>query len=205
MSKKKYIIAITSLSLVIVALVGAVVGILAATSATVTSNLYVAYTPTQDVIGTVTASYLKKGGNKTQIGTKSWAYKSAAGTNTMDATGLTIDDTNNYIIFEFLFKNDATSGNDQSKYMKVTETGSPASSLTVAKKYSNSALTTLSDSEFNNLQDKTNSVLKNIVNGTPAYIYIMVSIKTAGVSGSWGSASQNAFSFKLEASPTQFS
>ena len=205
MSKKKYIIAITSLSLVIVALVGAVVGILAATSVTVTSNLYVAYTPTKDVIGTVTASYLKKGGSKTQIGTKSWKYRDPAGTNAMNITNLTIDDTNNYIIFEFLFKNDASSGNDQSKYMKVTETGSPTSSLTVAKKYSNSALTTLSDTEFKNLQDKTNSVLKNIVNGTPAYIYIMVSIKTAGVPGSWGSATANAFTFNLEASPTQFS
>lgn len=205
MSKKKYIIAITSLSLVIVALVGAVVGILAATSVRVTSNLYVAYTPTQDVIGTVTASYLKKGGNKSQIGTKSWGYGDPAGTNAMNVTNLTIDDTNNYIIFEFLFQNDATSDNKQSKYMKVTETGSPASSLTVAKKYSNSALTTLSDSEFNKLQDKTNSVLKNIVKGTPAYIYIMVSIKTAGVPGSWGSATANAFTFNLEASPTQFS
>lgn len=205
MSKKKYIIAITSLSLVIVALVGAVVGILAATSVTVTSNLYVAYTPTKDVIGTVTASYLKKGGNKNQIGTKSWGYRDPAGTNAMNVTNLTIDDTNNYIIFEFLFQNDATSDNKQSKYMKVTETGSPASSLTVAKKYSNSALTTLSDTEFNNLQDKTNSVLKNIVNGTPAYIYIRVSIKTAGVPGTWGDASANAYTFKLEASPTQFS
>ena len=111
MSKKKYIIAITSLSLVIVALVGAVVGILAATQVNVNSKLYVTYTPVNHVMATVNASYTIGGSTKAIGAETNFTYGSSTATGTFNKTDIKLDDTNTYVIFAFSFRNNATASN----------------------------------------------------------------------------------------------
>ncbi|MGN0798405.1 MAG: hypothetical protein ACI4L7_02455 [Christensenellales bacterium] len=204
MSKKKYMIAIVSLSLIIVALVGAVIGIWAATQQTVNSKLYVSYTPSKDVIAKVNASYSINGATSaTAIGSQqSFTYGSSGTTAALDKTNLTLTDSAPYIIFAFSFQNSATSSNTYSKYLNIAETSNPAvSNMTVSKKYSTTAMTTpMNKTNFTSLTDGSNTVLKNIQYGNTVYIYVMVEITTKGVPAYWGSTSANSFSFVLTAS-----
>ena len=215
MSKKKYIIAITSLSLVIVALVGAVVGIWAATQQTVNSKLYVSYTPTKDVIATVSAEYSLAGATASSIGSQSWTYNQATVQKQLDKTNLTLTDTNSYIIFHFTFRNDAIAadtgtgeiGNTQSKYLQIGEQSSPAvSNMTVSKKYvtdKNKIAAPMTTAKFDSATDGGVALLKNIDCGTTIHIYVRVSITTKGKPAYWGSTSNNSFAFTLTAGPTQ--
>ena len=213
MSKKKYIIAITSLSLVIVALLGVVAAIWAATSTTVSSKLYVSYTPTKDVIASVSAEYATAGGSAVSIGSQSWSYGQETSTSTsLDKTNLTLTDTNDYIIFHFTFTNNAESsgtGNTQSRYLQIKETSSPAvSNMTPDKKYvtaANAIAAPMTSAKFDSATDGGVALLKNIDYGTTIHIYVRVKITTKGKPASWGSTSANSFSFALTAGPSKVS
>ena len=201
MSKKKYIIAITSLSLVIVALVGAVVGILAATSVSVSSKLYVTYTPVNHVMATVNTI----GGSTNAIGAETnFTYGSSTATGAFNKTDIELTDTNTYVIFAFSFRNNATASNgSESLYLHVTTPTVPTSTtMNVATKYATTALGTINNTEFNKLTDAGSRTLANIGSGSTVYMYTMVSIQS-GKKGTWGSTSNTAFAFTLSATKTQ--
>ena len=195
-NNKKLIIAITSLCLVVVAAVAAVVGILAATSVNVNSKLYVTYTPAEHVMATVTSSYTI-GGSTTSLGSSTFNYGGTAKSAAFNKTDIELDDTNTYVIFAFSFRNNAGADNTNSQYLHVSIPTTPTgTNMTVATKYATSALGTISNTTFNNLTDAGSSKLANIGIGSTVYMYTMVSIKS-GLQGSWGNASGNVFSFTL--------
>ena len=203
-NNKKLIIAITSLCLVVVAAVAAVVGILAATQVNVNSKLYVTYTPTAQVIATASASYAVNGGSTTPINSATYNYNGAATSTALDKTNITLDDTNTYVIFMFSFKNNAVAANTNSKVLKVTVPSTPAATNmnvnTKYKKGTSAPLTSLTKTNFNNLADATDATaIQSIGIGETGYMYVMVEIQP-GKQGSWGNASSNTFSFALSAS-----
>ena len=203
-NNKKLIIAITSLCLVVVAAVAAVVGILAATQVNVNSKLYVTYTPTAQVIATASASYAVNGGSTTSINSATYNYNGAATSTALDKTNITLDDTNTYVIFMFSFKNNAVAANTNSKVLKVTVPSTPAATNmnvnTKYKKGTSAPLASLTKTNFNNLADATDATaIQSIGIGETGYMYVMVEIQP-GKQGSWGSASANTFAFQLSAS-----
>ena len=198
MSKKKYIIAITSLSLVIVALLGVVAAIWAVTQANVNSKLYVTYTPVNHVMATVNASYTI-GGSTNAIGAETtFTYGGSTATGAFNKTDIKLDDTNTYVIFAFSFRNNATASNgSESLYLHVTTPTVPTSTtMNVATKYTTKALGTINNSTFGSLTDAGSSTLANIGSGSTVYMYTMVSIQS-GKKGTWGSTSTTAFAFTL--------
>ncbi|MGN0798402.1 MAG: hypothetical protein ACI4L7_02440 [Christensenellales bacterium] len=200
MTKKKLIITITSLCLVVVAAVAAVVGILAATQVNITSSLKVTYTPTPQVIATVSARYSLKGDSAaTPINnTVITEYTSTTSDYTLDLTNVTLDDTKTYVVFEFKFKNDAVVGNTNSKTLHVAVAGTPTvSNMTVTTRYSASEVD-LTDTAVKGISDANtvDSVLKNIGLNSEGYMYVLVE-RTEGIAGSWEAAS---FAFTLTAS-----
>ena len=203
-NNKKLIIAITSLCLVVVAAVAAVVGILAATQVNVNSKLYVTYTPTAQVIATASASYAVNGGSTTSINSATYNYNGAATSTALDKTNITLDDTNTYVIFMFSFKNNAVAANTNSKVLKVTVPSTPAATNmnvnTKYKKGTSAPLASLTKTNFNNLADATDATaIQSIGIGETGYMYVMVEIQP-GKQGSWGNAESNTFQFVLSAS-----
>ncbi len=205
-NNKKLIIAITSLCLVVVAAVAAVVGILAATQVNVNSKLYVTYTPTAQVIATASASYAVNGGTTTPINSATYNYNGAATSAALDKTNIKLDDTNTYVIFMFSFKNNAETANTNSKVLKVTVPSTPsATNMNVNTKYKKGTGTTaplasLTKTNFNNLADATDATaIQSIGIGETGYMYVMVEI-VPGKQGSWGDAKNNTFQFTLSAS-----
>lgn len=199
MTKKKLIITITSLCLVVVAAVAAVVGILAATQVTVSSSLKVTYTPTKQVIADVTASYSKKGdAEKTQIGTTQLRYTTAVSEYTYSLANITLDDTTTYVVFEFKFENKAEADNTNSKTLHVAVAGTPeVKNMTVTTRYSSSpvALTDTAVKEIS-AANTVESTLKNIGLTETGYMYVLVE-RVEAKAGSWNAAS---YVFTLDAS-----
>ena len=201
-NNKKLIIAITSLCLVVVAAVAAVVGILAATQVNVNSKLYVTYTPGEHVMSTVTASYTV-GGSTTSLGSSTFSYGGTATSKSFDKTDIVLNDTNTYVIFAFSFKNNAGADNTNSQYLHVSVPTTPeGSNMTAVTKYATTALSTISNTTFNSLTDAGSSKLANIGIGSTVYMYTMVSIKS-GLQGSWGNSSGNVFAFTLTTTAAQ--
>ncbi|MGN0798403.1 MAG: hypothetical protein ACI4L7_02445 [Christensenellales bacterium] len=203
-NNKKLIIAITSLCLVVVAAVAAVVGILAATQVNVNSKLYVTYTPTAQVIATASASYAINGGTTTSINSATYNYGGTTTSTALDKTNIALDDTNTYVIFMFTFKNNAETANTNSKVLKITVPETPsATNMNVTTKYkkaTSAPLASLTKTNFTNLADATDATaIQSIGIGETGYMYVMVEIQ-AGKQGSWGSASANTFAFQLSAS-----
>ena len=204
-NNKKLIIAITSLCLVVVAAVAAVVGILAATQVNVNSKLYVTYTPTAQVIATASASYAINGGTTNAINSATYNYGGTTTSTALDKTNITLDDTNTYVIFMFSFKNNAVAANTNSKVLKVTVPSTPAATnMNVNTKYKKGTGTTaplasLTKTNFNNLADATDATaIQSIGIGETGYMYVMVEIQP-GKQGSWGDAKNNTFAFQLTA------
>ena len=200
-NNKKLIIAITSLCLVVVAAVAAVVGILAATQVNVNSKLYVTYTPAEHVMATVTSSYTT-GGKTTSIGSSTFNYGGSTSSAAFDKTDIVLNDSNTYVIFAFSFKNNAGADNTNSQYLHVSIPTTPnGTNMTAVTKYATTPLSTISNGTFNSLTDAGSSKLANIGIGSTVYMYTMVSIK-AGLQGSWGNASGNVFAFTLTTTAT---
>lgn len=208
MSKKKYIIAITSLSLVIVALVGAVIGIWAATQVTVTSKLSVSYTPSTAVVAQVNAFYRKQGGNKTSIGsTLNYDYSTSMNSTKSDAISdqsLTLDDTTTWVIYGFSFKNTVNAAaNPAAAILDVIVTNNSATtgSMEVVVRYTTTAIAdaSITPTEVGKLTDQTGTSLQNLASGSTGYMYVSIS-RVAGAKGTFGtSGSGSTFSFKLSA------
>ncbi len=198
MTKKKLIITITSLCLVVVAAVAAVVGILAATQVNITSSLKVTYTPTKQVIADVTASYSKKGDpSATQIGTTQLRYTTATSEYTYSLANITLDDTTTYVVFEFKFENKAEADNTNSKTLHVAVAGTPeVKNMTVTTRYSTEAVA-LTDQAVKGIEDTNTatSVLKNIGLGGTGYMYVLVE-RVEAKAGSWNAAN---YVFTLDA------
>ena len=202
-NNKKLIIAITSLCLVVVAAVAAVVGILAATQVNVNSKLYVTYTPTAQVIATASASYAINGGTTNAINSATYNYGGATTSTALDKTNITLDDTNTYVIFMFTFKNNAVAANTNSKVLKITVPETPsATNMNVTTKYkkgTSAPLASLTKTNFTNLASATDpTAIQSIGIGETGYMYVMVEIQ-AGKQGSWGDAKNNTFAFQLTA------
>ena len=200
MTKKKLIITITSLCLVVVAAVAAVVGIIAATNVGINSNLSVSYTPGAEVIATVKGEYSVAGAAATKINETSFAYGDTKTTAAIDQAAVNLTDTNKYVIFAFTFKNDATTDNTNSAVLvvKVTD-NSEANKMTASVKYTKTAITAMNEEAFGNVTHSA-TALDSIGVGETGYVYVMVKIQD-GVKGTWGtkSGADNTFQFALTA------
>ena len=202
MTKKKLIITITSLCLVVVAAVAAVVGILAATNVTISSSLKVTYTPDPHVIATVTANYQVENGSVTEIGNHSYRYNQVQSTtDVLDLEEIKLNDTNKYVVFEFKFQNDAVADNQQSRQLHVAVAGGPeATKMTVTTRYSKTAktLTDIEGIKSISAENTAASVLGNIPygeTGNVGYMYVVVE-RQEGIAGSWQGAN---YTFTLTA------
>ena len=201
MTKKKLIITITSLCLVVVAAVAAVVGIIAATNVGINSNLSVSYTPGANVIATVKGEYAVNGGTPATINQTSFEYGTTTTTAAIDQAAINLTDTNTYVIFAFSFKNDATADNTNSAVLSVVTTdNSAADKMTATVKYTKTALATLDKAAFDGATDAGTAALGEINIGETGYVYVMVEIQS-GVKGTWGtkSGADNTFQFALTA------
>lgn len=201
MTKKKLIITITSLCLVVVAAVAAVVGIIAATNVGINSNLSVSYTPGAEVIATVKGEYSVAGAaDATLINETSFVYGDTNTTAAIDQAAVNLTDTNKYVIFAFTFKNDATTDNTNSAVLTVKVTdNSEANKMTASVKYTKTAITAMNEAAFGNVTHSA-TALDSIGVGETGYVYVMVKIQD-GVKGSWGtkSGADNTFQFALTA------
>lgn len=205
MTKKKLIITITSLCLVVVAAVAAVVGILAATNVSITSSLKVTYTPGPEVIATVKGEYAVNGAKATTIGSQSFAYGGQQEDYAINLNEIQLTDTNKYVIFAFSFQNDAITANTNSQVLHVVVPSVPgATNLTVTPKYkkvsteSGAPLTSLTKTAFEGLTDADSSAnITSIGIGETGYMYVMVEIQS-GKQGLW--EANTGFSFTLTAS-----
>ncbi len=216
MTKKKLIITITSLCLVVVAAVAAVVGILAATQSHLNTQVKVTYTPNPNVIAKIGARYGKNGLTDSEnvvtlLDDTDITYTT---TNTEWTIGSTDKEIklgevagsveNPYIVFEFSFKNTAKQNQDQSKYLTVAmENGFVTNNMTATLYYSAKAAEDLKKSTIENLKE-TAAVLQNIEgNGTntAAYVYILVEAKL-GETGSYGTLAGQTLKFNLTAKAT---
>lgn len=199
MTKKKLIITITSLCLVVVAAVAAVVGILAAQQVNITSSLKVTYTPTPQVIATVSARYSVKGDaspsaiNNTVI----TEYTTTTSDYTLDLTNVTLDDTKTYVVFEFKFQNNAVEDNTNSKTLHVAVAGTPTvKNMTPTIRYSTEEVA-LTDEAVKGISASNTeaTVLKNIGIGGTGYMYVLIE-RVEGKAGSWNAAN---YAFTLTA------
>ncbi len=200
MTKKKLIITITSLCLVVVAAVAAVVGIIAATNVGINSNLSVSYTPGAEVIATVKGEYSVAGAAATTINETSFVYGKTESTAAIDQAAVNLTDTNKYVIFAFTFKNDATTDNTNSAVLTVKVTdNSKANKMTADVKYTKTAITAMNEEAFGNVTHAADA-LDSIGIGETGYVYVMVKIQD-GVEGSWGtkSGADHTFQFALTA------
>ena len=213
MTKKKLVITITSLCLVVVAAVAAVVGILAATNMTLNTKVKVTYTPNKNVIAEIGARYQKNGSGTatTLLADTSITYATPTTTYSIGSTGATEEialeevnaTTNPYIVFEFSFKNTSNANQTQSKYLNVAMTNNlRTENMTAKTYYSTTQATDLTKTTIEKLGQT--STLANIEgcgkNGT-AYVYIIVEA-TVGESGSYGSLESETLVFNLTASDT---
>lgn len=201
MTKKKLIITITSLCLVVVAAVAAVVGIIAATNVGINSNLSVSYTPGPEVIATVKGEYSVAGAaDATLINETSFVYGDTKTTAAIDQAAVDLTDTNKYVIFAFTFKNDATTDNTKSAILTVEVTdNSEADKMTASVKYTKTAITAMNEDAFGNVTHSA-TALDSIGVGETGYVYVMVKIQD-GVKGSWGTkgGADHTFQFALTA------
>ena len=201
MTKKKLIITITSLCLVVVAAVAAVVGIVAATQVNITSSLTVTYTPDASVIATVAGNYQVENRDPAQLGSHNYVYgQKQANTDTLNlGEAIDLDDTDKYVVFEFSFTNNAAEGNSNSQKLDVSVEGLPqAQNMKVLTKYS-AAKVALTKDGFESINSEASkaTLLQDITRGNTVYMYILVE-RTAGIQGSW-TASSIAFSLTATA------
>lgn len=209
MTKKKLIITITSLCLVVVAAVAAVVGILAATQVNVNSKLTVSYTPQSAVYAKINAFYKKQNGNKTAIGAEQdfnyTTNMNQVSTVAIDNQTVELNDTDTYVIFGFSFENTvnvAENPNAALLDVAVTQNGRTTGAMDVYVRYTTSALTdeNLTPEKVQELTDTTGTSLKNMASGTTGYVYVAIA-RQAGKQGSYTPASDDVstFAFVLSA------
>ncbi len=200
MTKKKLIITITSLCLVVVAAVAAVVGILAAQNVGINSNLSVSYTPGADVIATVKGEYSLAGAEATKINQTSFVYGATTSTAAIDQGAVNLTDTNTYVIFAFSFTNDAGVGAENSQILTVKVTdNSAADKMDAEVKYTTTPIGEMTEEAFGNVTHSP-TALDSIGREKTGYVYVMVKIQK-GVKGSWGtkSGADHTFQFALTA------
>ena len=217
MTKKKLIITITSLCLVVVAAVAAVVGILAAQQVNITSKLTVTYTPQPEVIATVNGVYFKAGDTDvTKINETPYAngYLQGASSYTLPEKVLTVEDGKQYVIFAFSFKNDAVTENENSVILHVQDSGISTTGTNMditVKKVVYKSSPTESDPKpvelknagavaaIKGLTDAPKGV-KNIQIGETGYVYVLVELHEQGKTASWQAT---GISFALSAGKTE--
>lgn len=210
MSKKKLAIMITSLCLVFVAAVAAVVAVIAAANIGINSNLNVSYNPVGAVYADV-ESFYKKGasGTKTAIGSKqSFNYGTSSSTGAaINPAAIALNDTDTYVVFCFSFKNTVNaSQNPNSKYLTVGVTNNgAASNMDVVVRFTTTALAdanlTYAAVSALSATDTTGTTLSKLSSGTTGYMYVAVQ-RREGIKGSYGtkSGSSTTFAFALSVS-----
>ena len=209
MTKKKLIITITSLCLVVVAAVAAVVGILAATQVNVNSKLTVSYTPQSAVYAKINAFYKKDKGTKTAIGgEQSFNYTTnmnQESTVSIDDQTVELSDDVTYVIFGFSFENTVNAAENPNAALldvAVTQNGKKTGAMDVYVRYTTSALTdeNLTPEKVAELTDQTGTSLQNMASGTTGYVYVAIA-RQAGKQGSYAPAQegQSTFAFVLAA------
>lgn len=208
MTKKKLIITITSLCLVVVAAVAAVVGILAATQVNVNSKLTVSYTPRSAVYTKINAFYKKESGSKTPIITdETYDYNTnmnSVSTLNIDDQAVILDDTVTYVVFGFSFENTVNvADNPNAALLSIgaTHNGQTTGTMNVYVRYSQSALTdeNLTPEKVQELTDTTGTSLQDLSTGEVGYVYVAIS-RVAGKQGTYAPAADSStFAFVLSA------
>lgn len=178
MTKKKLIITITSLCLVVVAAVAAVVGIIAATQVNVKSTLKITYTPQDTVYATVDLAYRKDGAKEsTAIGSQIVLnYQTANNTSSeIPESTLELAESEKFVIYEFKFANTITATQDKTSIKITAPSGTfyTATNMNVKYGFSNTQLTDWSYNGVNTLVG-TNTTELTIAKGGTGYYYIAV-------------------------------
>lgn len=209
MTKKKLIITITSLCLVVVAAVAAVVGIVAATQVNIASKLTVSYTPNSAVYAEINAFYIKdKESETTPIGSQlTYDYNKAINQEssvTLDDQVVELSDTVTWVIFGFSFKNTVNvADNPNAALLTVAAAhhGTTTGTMDVYVGYTKEALTgaNLTPAKVQALTDKTGTSLSEMTSGTTGYAYVAIA-RQAGKQGSYAPAQGGStFAFSLSA------
>lgn len=206
MTKKKLIITITSLCLVVVAAVAAVIGIIAATNVGINSNLSVSYTPGANVLATAKGKYAVAGGSEVNFSTRTYHYGDVDVTGDTvqpdtDKQNIPLTDNATYVVIEFSFKNDAKEANTNSKKLTVVLTDNSTQAegnVNYELKTTKTQITKMDKDGFNAIES-AEGALTNIGIDQTGYVYVLVEIKV-GEKGSWGAkAAGSTYSFGLTA------
>lgn len=179
MRRKKLILSICTLCLVTVLSVVAIVAVLAAGSQTLQSNISVEYVAT-NVAATLNANYIigeTKTPMKSQTGASSISVlptdTSIPGLSPLDennqARTLTLDVDHQFIIFEFVFRNDSE---DVPIYLESQPAFTEQDNMTIEYLWSNEELTSFSSfSEEMTIQE--------ILGSSTLYVYVRAKISNA--------------------------
>ena len=178
MTKKKLIITITSLCLVVVAAVAAVVGIIAATQVNVKSTLKITYTPQDTVYATVDLAYRKDGAtSSTTIGTQIVLNYQTANNSTSEIPESTLQlaETEEFVIYEFTFKNTITADQDKTSIKITAPSGTfyTATNMNVKYGFSNAKITDWTYDAVSTLVG-TGTTEMTIAKNATGYYYIAV-------------------------------
>lgn len=210
MTKKKLIITITSLCLVVVAAVAAVVGVIAANNVAFNSKITVTYNPSAHVQATVAANYAENGGaTQTLFGPTTVEYGQATAAYTIPEKTIDLTDDKPYVIFEFSIKNDVVKADTEHNILGVAITDNDAKTgeMTITKIKTTTKLTTLDKASFNEAKaSASETALDSLApkdgatEGQTGYFYVMVEI-VPGKAGSWGTkgGASDTFVFTLTA------
>lgn len=211
MTKKKLIITITSLCLVVVAAVAAVVGVIAANNVAFNSKITVTYNPSAHVQATVAANYAENGGEtQTLFAPANVAYGQAQASYEIPDQAITLTDEKPYVIFEFSFKNNVvkdqtahnmlgvtiTKNDDKTGEMTISEIKTTTKLATLDKTAFTAAKASSSETALDSLAPAENAESE----GQTGYYYVMVEI-VPGKAGSWGTkgGATSTFVFSLNA------
>lgn len=196
--KKKYILALSALGIVAVALIVAIVSVLAAFNATATNGIQVSYTA-KNINATVTAGYATS--TATTVPTSGYTTITSGGATSITFSSADADETvtksfddigevtltqDDYLYIKYTIQNTGTTSNSEA-YILVTVTTSFTTNENLTIEYSNGG-TSWSTSLGN----------QYVALGTTADIYIRITVTTKTESATL----DGSFNFNLEQTAT---
>jgi len=206
MNRKRLIITVTSLALVVVAVIAAVVGVLAATQQNVTSTLSVSY-QANNVKATVTLDWKYQNAGDTWTSAGSQVFTATEGTTTKTinavnanalgskgANGATFD---RYVIFRFTIHNDYTAQEGRQVTSTLSYTAPSGNNLkNVIVEWDQSSSDTPADFSFSgttftgsDYATAAPTTAVTIAQGASTYYYLVVGINNVDADAAFTAAS----------------
>lgn len=192
-TKKKLWISIGALCVAIVAGLGITFGVLAAQTQKVNTGFEVEYKAT-NVTATVSASYKSKNGTKVDFKdgnntSVSFVASDETKTGSLSADKCTLTATDNYVVYEYVFKNDnATGGRSMTVAMADT---SEKENVTVTYASSETQITDASTITATAYETQTVAAQGTV------YVYIKIAIAEDTLDASYVSTSTNGVAWTL--------